>query len=212
MNDSLSVILPVHNAEAGLTEQVEHLLELLPELTSRFEILVVDDGSSDHTVELVRELACGYPQLRLIRHVQRRGLEMAVKTGLQWAQGSTVLVQECPAAVSPTDLQRLWSLRHDRKHVTASTAERPRMFDAGLVERLATWGQALQNVSRGYSTCSVHLVRRQAMATLPADGIDSSQIESLHDLNRADKPHSIPTSRRRAATFLKHLRDLVTGE
>jgi polyisoprenyl-phosphate glycosyltransferase len=212
VNDSLSIIIPVHDPGAGLAAQIEHLLELLPELTGRFEILVVDDGSTDHTVELVRELACEYPQLRLIRHVQPRGLEAAVKTGLQWSQGSTVLVQEFPAAVSTTDLQRLWSLRHDQPILPARALARPGLFDPGLLERLTTWGQTLRNLARGYSEGTVHMIRREAAATLPVEGIDSDETRPLNDHSRADEPHAISVTRRRAQTFLKHLRDLVTGE
>src|SRR5436190_1039147 len=106
VNDSLSIIIPVRDAEATLAEQVHHLLDLLPDLTSSFEIVVVDDGSTDHTPELARDLARQYPQLRLIRHQEMRGRAVAVKTGLASAQGQTVLVKEDFATVSPTDLRR----------------------------------------------------------------------------------------------------------
>ena len=212
VSDSLSIIVPVHNAEAALNDEVQHLLEVLPELTGRFEILVVDDGSTDNTVEQARELTCAYPQVRLIRHVQPRGLEAAVKTGIQWAQGQTVFVQECPAAVSPTDLRRLWSLRYDREHLPLRRSSGAGLFDSGLVDRLTTWGQALRNLARGLSVGTVHMVRRQAAITVPADGIDAGEVHSAADRSRTDEPHALPAPARRAAILLKHLRDLVTGE
>jgi glycosyltransferase involved in cell wall biosynthesis len=99
----LSIVVPVRNAEAALTGQVERLLEVLPELTPRFEILVIDDGSTDHTADVARELACRYPQLRLVRHTQPRGAAATIHTGLCWAKGQTVFVQDDPAALSATD-------------------------------------------------------------------------------------------------------------
>jgi hypothetical protein len=101
LNDSLSVIVPVCNAEATLARHVEHLLDMLPDLSSRFEIVVVDDGSSDHTVELAADLVRAYPQLRLIRHTQSQGRAAAIETGWRQARGKTVLVQE-ESVASPT--------------------------------------------------------------------------------------------------------------
>jgi polyisoprenyl-phosphate glycosyltransferase len=216
LNDSLSIIVPVRNAEARLAEQVGHLLDVLPDLTTHFEIVLVDDGSTDHTVELARELARQYPQLRLIRHVEPRGPEAALKTGLAWAQGQTVFVQEDPAAPSSTDLRRLWSLRHDQEVVMARVEPRPGLFDPGLLERLTTWGQALRNLARGHSACGIHMIRRRAATTLAADGIDGNELV-VHQIpatehGRTDRAHQPQNSPRHAAQLLSHLRDLATGE
>jgi polyisoprenyl-phosphate glycosyltransferase len=202
VHDSLSIIVPVRNAEATLTQQVEHLLEVLPDLTSRFEIVVVDDGSEDHTVELARDLACEYPQLRLIRHNQQRGMPTAIKTGLQWAQGQTVLVQENPETPSPTDLRRLWSLRHDRPASTTPIPAAPGVFDRGLLERLTTWGQSLRNLARGHRGSGIRMVRKLDHDSLapfvPVAGERTCRLDT--------------TPTQHAATFLDHLRNLTLGE
>lgn len=215
VNDSLSIIVPLRNAQAIVAEQLGRLLELLPDLTARFEIIVIDDGSNDHTVELVRDLARQYPQVRMIRHVEPRGLDAAVKTGLAWAQGQTVFVQEDPLAVSPTDLVRLWSLRHDREVVLARAQSRPGLFDAGLLERLTTWGQALRKIARGKSAGGIHMIRRQAIESIAADSIDDGKL-AVHALDdrhqvRSDADHPPQPHRRPAPTILAHLRDVATG-
>jgi glycosyltransferase involved in cell wall biosynthesis len=216
VNDSLSIIVPVRNVEATLTEQIGQLLEVLPDLTNRFEIVVVDDGSTDHTVELARELAREYAQLRLIRHVQPRGMELAVKTGLQWAQGQTVFVQDNPACHSPTNLRRLWSLRHDRQAAQACTQSRPGRFHAGLLERLTTWGQSLKNAMRSQRAGGIRMVRGAAAETLAAAGIDACEMPAIPlphaETARRDAAHSPRSQRRPKATFLEHLRDLAVGE
>jgi len=166
VNDSLSIIVPVRNAEAHLHRQVHQLLELLPDLTSNFEIVLIDDGSTDHTPDAARDLAREYPQLRLICHSEPRGRDTAVKAGLSAAQGQTVLVQEDFADVSPTDLRRLWSLRHDSKLVMARAQRRPGIFDADLLERLTTWGQALRNLARRASPGGIQMIRRDGAQSL----------------------------------------------
>jgi hypothetical protein len=202
VSDSLSIIVPVRNAEASLASQVERLLELLPDLTPRFEIVIVDDASSDHTVDLARDLACEYPQLRLIRHSEPRGLDTSIKTGTQWAQGQTIFVQESPVALSATALRRLWSLRHERSQKRLDSTSGPTALDAGLLERLSTWGQSLRNRPRQETTGSLRIIHR---AHIPAPEQSTARA-------RADASHLKQPAKRRATTFLDHLRDLALGE
>lgn len=215
MTDSLSILIPVRNAESSLAAQVEHLLDVLPELTPRFEILVIDDGSTDHTPELARELARAYPQLRLIRHTQPRGAEATIQTGLRWAQGQTVLVQEDPAALSATELRRLWSLRREPAAAQERVMQRPGLFDPELLERLTTWGQSLRHLADGRSVGSVQMVRRadgQAIAAAGVEGESHSAQISAPTPARADSAHAAHPRTRRSAGFLDHLRDLAVGE
>jgi cellulose synthase/poly-beta-1,6-N-acetylglucosamine synthase-like glycosyltransferase len=166
VNDSLSIILPVRNSEALLHRQVHQLLELLPDLTGDFEIVIVDDGSADHTADTARELAREYPQLRLICHGEPRGRDVAIKTGLSISQGQTVLVQEDFADISPTHLRRLWSLRDDPQVVMARSQRQAGIFDSALLERLTTWGQALRNLARRASPGGIQMIRRDGAQSL----------------------------------------------
>lgn len=137
---SLSVVLPVHNAESTLARQVAELLDVLPELTSSFEVLIVDDGSTDQTEESAQELAREYPQLRVIRHAQRRGIPEVVKTGMEETSGDVVFVHDEQLPLRPSDLRRLWALRP-----AGSASGRRRLAKAAatadqFVGRLMFWG------------------------------------------------------------------------
>lgn len=214
MNDSLSIVVPVRNAEATLASQIGRLLDILPDLTGRFEIVLVDDASTDHTVELARELAAQYPQLRLVRHRDVRGKEAAVRTGLQWASGRIVFVQEDPAAISITDLRRLWSLRENEEVVVTKAEGRPSAFDDRLLDRLARWGRALQREAARAK--GIHMLRRDAaMQLLADDSADSepsnAQPSAEQSQARADQSHDAPRPRR-SGTFLRHLKNLALGE
>ena len=56
-NKSLTIVLPVHNGESRLAASVTEMLELASDLTSRFSIMIVDDGSTDDTSAVAEELS-----------------------------------------------------------------------------------------------------------------------------------------------------------
>jgi len=78
MKASLSVLLPVHNAQSTVGDAIGRLLEILPELTNRFEIIVIDDGSSDATCEVADDWARHYPQVTFFRQATLSGWQAAV--------------------------------------------------------------------------------------------------------------------------------------
>ena len=160
MDDSLSIIVPVRDAQASIWDQVYYLLDLLPDLTSRFEIIVVDDASRDQTAEIAGDLAREYPQVKLLVHSDQRGLAHAAKTGLAAANGQIILVQEDMAAVSANDLRRLWSLRHDRDVVMARSQQKPGSLSPDVIDRLNTWGQSLRNLHKRTSPGGIQMIRR----------------------------------------------------
>ena len=218
LSDSLSIIVPVRNAEAALSAQIGKLLDVLPDLTNRFEIVVVDDGSTDQTIDLVRDLATRFPQIRLIRHRECRGIEAAVRTGLQWAQGRTVFVQEDAAALSVAELRQLWTLRHDDEVVMAHSVSRPGIFDPQLLDRLSQWGRTLQSAAQSAGG-GVHMIRRAAVERLLADGDADEKLAVSHvpaattvqSSARADASHPV-VAPPRSSSFLRHLKMLTLHE
>lgn len=108
MERSLSVLLPVRNAQSTLSEAVQDLLEVLPELTSQFEIIIIDDGSLDATIEIADELAAYYPQVKALRHSVPQGRSGAITTGLERSTGDIILLQDADCTVASDEICRLW--------------------------------------------------------------------------------------------------------
>jgi len=78
----LSVFFPAHNEEANVRATTESILQVLPEVAERYELLIVDDGSTDATPRLADELSGLRPNVRVIHHATNRGYGGAVRTGL----------------------------------------------------------------------------------------------------------------------------------
>lgn len=175
MDLSLSVVLPVHNAEHTLSRIVHLLLDVVPDVTEQFEILVVDDGSRDQTEEIAHELALQYPQVRVTRHQRRQGQTAAVQTALTQATGDVVFVQEEGSEVCCSEIQKLWRMRHDRQLVMAR-AENPRKIPSPhLLDRVAGWGEQLRQ-GEPASSGGIQMIRRDAVDELEQLGQDSREV------------------------------------
>lgn len=172
MDDSLSIILPVHNGQGKLVPEVEHLLEVVPELTSRFDVLIVDDGSRDGTEEVARELTAHYAQLHYVRHPLRLGPHETIHTALSRTDGDYLLVREATAWLRADVLPRLWAQRDDsRMTQTVAGAPDDLPFEAstriGWLDRLLKWGHALRDSQPGeWVESGLRLYRREALAAL----------------------------------------------
>ncbi len=91
---SLSILLPVRNAQSTLKAMVDDLLDVVSDTVDRFELLIIDDGSTDATSEVAYELTRSYPQIRVFFHGVSLGREAAVETGLRRSRGDVVVLRD----------------------------------------------------------------------------------------------------------------------
>ena len=83
VDGGLSVVLPAYNEAENLEEVVTSALKALPAVTPDFEVIIVDDGSTDDTPKIANELVeKHYPRVRLFQHAANAGYGSAIRTGL----------------------------------------------------------------------------------------------------------------------------------
>jgi glycosyltransferase involved in cell wall biosynthesis len=105
---SLTVLLPVRNAQATLSANVSHILEVVSDISPQFEVLIVDDGSSDATGEVAADLARCYPQVRALHHRRPLGREAAVRTGVKASRGELIVLEEHNTATALAEIRDQW--------------------------------------------------------------------------------------------------------
>src|SRR2546421_11296728 len=107
---SLSLVIPAYNEEAGIRQAVEEADQALAHLANHYEIVVVDDGSSDGTAKVVQEAAVNRPHVRLLRHQSNLGYSAALRTGFEAAVHQSVAFTDADCQFHLADLASLLSL------------------------------------------------------------------------------------------------------
>lgn len=105
----LSVVIPAYNEDKRIQPTIEQISNYLKGRVRGFEILVVDDGSTDHTVTFVRRMIFKYPAVRIIPSDGNRGKGHAVRMGVLEAKGDMVLITDADLSTPVEEYAKLAS-------------------------------------------------------------------------------------------------------
>ncbi len=172
---AVSLVIPAYNEQERLPPYLDAIREHFDhDLAGSYEVIVVDDGSSDGLADDLTRRAGEFPQLRVIRHEQNRGKGAAVRSGVMEAQGRFVLFADADGA---TPIEEESRLRAELRSGADIAIGSRRVLDAG-VERnrsplrnlvgksfagLARW---LLGLSIRDTQCGFKMFRREVAAHL----------------------------------------------
>lgn len=103
MIEEASIIIPTYNEKEGILQVIESLQLLRITHGNQWEIIIVDDGSTDGTSELVGNLQ----DIVLLRHPFNRGYGAAIKTGIRHAKYNTLIISDADGTYPAQDIPRL---------------------------------------------------------------------------------------------------------
>jgi glycosyltransferase involved in cell wall biosynthesis len=163
---SLSVIVPVYNEEPNLPDLRQRLDAVLPELGLPYEVILVDDGSSDGSFAVAKEMAMEDAHYTVIRLRRNYGQTAAIACGIRHARGDVILPMDADLQNDPADIPRLlqtldrgWDVvsgwRSDR-HDAFLTRSLPSMIANWLISRIT--GVALHDYG-----CTLKAYRREVI-------------------------------------------------
>jgi dolichol-phosphate mannosyltransferase len=102
----LSIVIPAHNEEGSIAATVDGLAHALDAEGIAYDILVVDDASTDRTKEVVESLSAANPAVRYVRSQNPRGFGYTVRAGLDHFTGDAVAIVMADGSDDPADLVR----------------------------------------------------------------------------------------------------------
>jgi glycosyltransferase involved in cell wall biosynthesis len=105
----LSVFFPAYNDGGTIASMVIRAIQAASRLTPDFEVIVVNDGSSDSTAEVADELARIYPQVKVVHHPANRGYGGALQTGFATSSKELIFYTDGDAQYDPGEMNILWA-------------------------------------------------------------------------------------------------------
>jgi biofilm PGA synthesis N-glycosyltransferase PgaC len=118
----VAILVPCFNEEANVRETVAALMELQ---YPNFEVLMINDGSTDRTGEILNSLAAEFPRLRVIHNLQNQGKAVGLNTAVQLTKAEILLGIDGDARLDPWCLH--WMVRHFEEPVVGAVTGNPRV-------------------------------------------------------------------------------------
>jgi glycosyltransferase involved in cell wall biosynthesis len=132
----LSIVIPAYNEALRLGKSLEKVLEYIRAQKEPVELILVDDGSSDSTPELLRESQSGCPALRVLRNEPNRGKGYSVRRGILAAQGEFILFSDADLSAPIEEAGQLLAAIEAQK---ADAAVGSRALDRRLIGVHQPW-------------------------------------------------------------------------
>ncbi len=138
---TLSVVVPFFNEEENLEPLVAELVAALAALETSFEILLVDDGSTDNGLKVAVAIATRERAVRIIRQPARLGQSAALATGFARARAEVVVTLDADLQNDPADLRRLLAALDRGDVVSGIRVERRDSWVRRVSSRVANWAR-----------------------------------------------------------------------
>jgi glycosyltransferase involved in cell wall biosynthesis len=213
MTPSLSLVLPAYNEAAVIADAVAEADEALKRLTTRYEIIVVDDGSTDGTADVVTRLMTRYQWVQLVRHSPNRGYGAALRSGFEAATCDLVAFTDAECQFDLMDLGRFlpWTAAFPvvvGYRVDRQDAWRRKFFSWGynkLASRLL--GTSVRDID-----CALKLFRRDALRKLMPESngffVNTEMLTRARWLGLAVAEFGVKHRPRRGGVSKVHLSDI----
>lgn len=164
----LSVVIPLFNEEESLLPLQEKLHGVCEKITGSYEIIYVDDGSTDSSPDVLRRMQNNYPAVRSISFQENQGQSAGLLAGFRASQGEWIITLDADLQNPPEEILKLWEFKDRFEFITGIRVKRKDGFLRKVSSRIAkvfrwlTLGDTTQDVG-----CSLRLFRREVAGSLP---------------------------------------------
>jgi len=139
----LSLVIPCYNEQENVPELLRRVEAALGRIGKPFEVLIVDDGSTDNTPRLLAEGMRRFPWLRVLRMARNSGQSAAFEAGFAAARGQVIATLDADLQNDPEEIPRLLPLLQEVDMVTGWRRDRQdtafRRWQSRMANRIRNW-------------------------------------------------------------------------
>ncbi len=123
----LSLVIPCYNEEKGVANLHTHLSPVLDQLEKEWslEVIFVDDGSKDRTVEFLKKHFCARNYVKIIKHETNKNLGAALRTGFEHATGDIIITMDSDCTYDPQGIFPMLKLLDGDTHIVTASPYHP---------------------------------------------------------------------------------------
>lgn len=163
-----SVVIPVKDEEENLKQLVKEIDQAMQELHCDWELLAIDDGSTDQSLKLLLELKKFYPQLKIITFDRNYGQSSAFHAGFKEAKGEWIITLDADLQNDPKDIPKLASLTKNYDLICGIRQKRQDSWSKKNISKFSNFIRSrLCNDGVSDTGCSLKIFNREKVCSMP---------------------------------------------
>lgn len=170
----LSIVIPLLNEEESLPELVEWITRVMIEHNFTHEIILIDDGSTDNSWNVIESLKEKYPSIKAIKFLRNYGKAAALQVGFSEAQGQVVVTMDADLQDNPEEIPELYRMIVEEKYDLVSGWKKVRhdpLFSKRLPSKLYNWTvKKISGIKLHDMNCGLKAYRQQVVKSIEVYG------------------------------------------
>jgi glycosyltransferase involved in cell wall biosynthesis len=219
----LSIVIPLFNESDSLNELVDWITDVMQSNAISYELLFIDDGSTDDSWLTLTRLCASSPQIRALRFTKNFGKSQALHAGFKLAQGKLVATMDADLQDSPEELPEMIQLLESEQLDLISGWKRKRydnLLTKNLPSRLFNWAaRKSSNIQLHDFNCGLKVYRSEVVKAIDVKGemhryipvlAASAGFTKIGEKTVAHQARKYGTTKFGPERFLNGLLDLIT--
>lgn len=162
-----SIVIPIKNEEDNIRELIEEIEPVMHSLHQEWELICIDDGSTDQSLRILQELCKLKPYLRVLCFSKNYGQSAAFSAGFAAAKGELVITLDGDRQNDPADIPKLTAAVADCDLVVGWRVQRKDTLQKKFISRISNWIRSRLCADGVHDTgCSLKVYRRSALGRI----------------------------------------------
>ncbi|MDX1362650.1 MAG: glycosyltransferase family 2 protein [Arenibacter latericius] len=171
---NISIIIPLLNEEESLTELHDWIVRVMQSNQFLYEILFIDDGSSDKSWEIITQLGNNNPNVKGIRFLKNFGKSQALHAGFKAAKGDVIITMDADLQDNPEEIPELYRLIHEDGYDLISGWKKKRydsILSKNLPSKLFNWAARITSGVKLHDfNCGLKAYKKEVVKTIEVSG------------------------------------------